>query len=48
MEKSSLEPATRTERARRWQQLAWFVGLWALSVGLFGAVSHVLRTLLMP
>ena len=40
-------PATPTERARTLKQQAWFVGLWAAGVAVFGLVTYGLRALLL-
>jgi hypothetical protein len=39
-------PATPTERGKGLRRLAWFVGLWAAGVALFGIVTYGLRALL--
>jgi hypothetical protein len=46
VEKSKPAPATPTESAPGWQQLAWFVGLWGASVAALGLLSYLLRALL--
>ncbi|MES0873397.1 DUF2474 domain-containing protein [Sinimarinibacterium thermocellulolyticum] len=47
MEKSRPAPATpATEAAAGWRRLAWFVGLWAAGVAVFGLLSYGLRALL--
>jgi hypothetical protein len=46
VENSKPGPAIRTERIEGWRRLAWFVGLWAGGVAVFGLLSYGLRALL--
>lgn len=36
------------EAAPKWRRLAWFVAIWAASIGVLGVVAWLLRAALKP